>query len=209
MTILESSQDKVQQLCDLLHNQAIEPAQKQAREILAAAQRQADEIIQQARTSAAQIIIEATEKNKRAHEVADTALKQAAKQAVQTLRLEIENTLLAKNVHELATQVMSKEEIVAGLLKAYMGQISKQGIQANFVIEICQQTDIKKLSEILGAELMQSLKEGKLLQVLPHAGLKLQLRDRHLALDCSDSTLADLLMQFLRKDLRAKLFEQS
>lgn len=206
MKSLESNQEKVQQLCNLLQTQAIEPAQKQAREIVQEAKAKAAEIIAEAKYQAAALQAQAKAEMEKEKEVVESSLKQAARQAVIGLRKEIEDNLFGDRLAQLSKEVLSKEELLANLIKSYIQAVAKEGLSNSFSAFVANHQDSTRLAEAIGYELVSALREGKLVQTSLGGGFKLQLHDRHLTVDCTSEALTESLANYLRKDLRERLF---
>lgn len=206
MSNLPSSQDKLGQLCELLQNRAIEPAQIQANKIIEDARREALRIIEEAKSQAQDLVLKTKTELAKEKEVAGSALKQAAAQAIARLRQEIENELVNKELGSLTRQTINAPSLIVDLLKQYLEMIKAKGWDKDFSVEISALPESKELATLIASECAQQLKEGRILSVLPEGGLRIKFHDRKITLDASESAICELLGQFLRKDLRTRLF---
>lgn len=203
---MDSAQDTVQQLCELLQSQALEPAQKQAQEIVEQAKSKALQILEQAQQQALATIQQAKAQIEQEQQIANASLKQAAKQVVQHLRQELEQTLFSDKIKEMSQEALSETKNLSQIISAYIQAIHDRGISADFSAQVCKNSNLEKLSEEVGQSAIAKLKEGHLLPVLPQNGVKIQLHDAKITIDASSNALEELLSQFLRKNLRERFF---
>jgi V/A-type H+-transporting ATPase subunit E len=206
MSILSSSQDKLQHLCELLKGQALEPAHEQAQKIVEDAKAEASKMIEEAMRQSKLLLDAAKAESNREKEVTCAALKQAGQQAIGRLRQEIETELVNKELTSLVRQTVSSPVVVVDLLKKYLEMLHEKGWDKDFSVEISKLPEAKELAGLIAAECSHQLKEGRVLSVLPEGGIRLKLHDRKMTLDASESAVCELLGQFLRKDLRTRLF---
>ena len=90
MKSLEDGQKKIQQLCELLKKDAVEPAKKEAEAIIEEARIKAQEMIEEAEQQIHKNREEARKAIDQEKNVFQSFMAQSAKQALESLRQEIE-----------------------------------------------------------------------------------------------------------------------
>ena len=93
MKTLDKGQDKIQKICNVLRQETIEPAQKQAETIVAEAKERAHKIQVEAEKEAEKLHEDARAAIEKEKNVFDSSLSQAVKQSLETLRQEVETAL--------------------------------------------------------------------------------------------------------------------
>jgi vacuolar-type H+-ATPase subunit E/Vma4 len=91
-------------------------------------------------------------------------------------------------------------------LKKYIELIQAKGWDKDFSLEIAKTPEADQLIEHILSECSSKLKRGQIIAGLHEGGFRLKLHDKRMTLDASDSALAELLGQFLRKEWRTRLF---
>ncbi len=203
MNDLKSSKNKIQEICDLIKRDTLEPAREEADRLIAEAEKSAEKIVSDAKQQAAEIVEQARKQAKKDKEILQSNMNQAAKQAQEALRQEIETNLFQKLLGEKVANALCDEPSLAKLVTSLVAAIEKQGMGASLELIIPQCVDSKKLAEEIGQEALQRIKmESQPLK----GGFKLILKDEYLTLDMSDQTVAQLLGSYVRKDFRDLFF---
>lgn len=206
MSSLPSSHDKLQQLCEVLQGQALEPARLEAQKIVEEARLEAARLLEEAKFHSDNMLQKARDEVSREKEVAEASLKQAAQQAVARLRQEIESHLVSEEILKMTRQALSDSSTVSNVLKKYLDMLREKGWDKDLTVEISSTSEFKELAHSIIAQCAGRLKEGCVLPVLSEGGLRIRLHDRKVILDASESAVTELLSQFLRKELRTRLF---
>jgi V/A-type H+-transporting ATPase subunit E len=203
---IDLAHDRVQQLCDFVELQALEPAKRQAHDLIEDARRQAQEIIQQAKHQA-NLIAELQAKDLiQDRKVAESALKQAGKFAVQRLRQEIEENLFNSKIKQMACTPFENHQVLTQLIQNYVEMLKQNGVSQDFSVMISSKLSQQQLTHELNESILGQLREGQLLAVLPNAGFKIQLHDKKVIIDVTDAALEEILIQYLQKDFRENFF---
>ena len=201
-----SFEDKIKNISDYLKSSVINPAENEKAAIIASAKTEADKIIADARAEAAKLIDEAKIKAKHEEATLESALRIASKKALDVLKSAIENELL-KNAADLSVKsALSSADVVkplvSELIKAYVSSGYKDEA------EIVLSDDLKKnLSEFAKGEISKSAeKKLSLSDSKISGGFSLYLKDKKLSLEFSDESVASLLSDQLRSEMRKYLF---
>jgi len=201
-----SFEDKIKNISDYLKSSVINPAENEKAAIIASAKTEADKIIADARAEAAKLVDEAKIKAKHEEATLESALRIASKKAIDVLKSAIENELL-KNAADLSVKsALSSADVVkplvSELIKAYVSSGYKDEA------EIVLSDDLKKnLSEFAKGEISKSAeKKLSLSDSKISGGFSLYLKDKKLSLEFSDESVASLLSDQLRSEMRKYLF---
>ncbi len=206
---LETSDEKVQKICDALKRETLEPAQQEAQSIIIESQRHAEEIVAEAREEAARLLKEARAIVEQEKNVFHSSLQQAARMSMESLKQEIERNLFNPELHEAIVRHTSSPDLVAKLLSAIVGALEKEGLAANLTALIPSTVSAKEVAHFLSHSILEKLKERGLHLGEFQGGAKVRIEDRKMILDISDREIQELLSRYVRKDFRALLFGES
>ena len=206
MKTLERGQDKIQKICDIIRRETIEPAKQESQTILMEATQKAEEIIQEAENQAEQLIKQARHQIEQERNVFNSSLQQAAKQAVEALRQELEKKFFNEELQTLLDQKLSNPDMIANLLNAIVKAIEKEGLATEIGAVIPRNVSSEQVVALLLQEVKNKL-SGKPLEVGNFkGGVQVKLRDKKMTLDITDQTIKELLGNYVRKDFRNALF---
>lgn len=201
-----SSHEKIQQLCQVLERDALEPAREKAAAIVEEARKEAAAIVQQAHEEATRVAHAAQEAAKQERATLEGALGQAARQALTRLRGAIEEELLRKGVASMLKESLQEEKVMTGALKMLFASLAKEGYEGDVQLLLHESLDADKLLEEMEGEASAKLKSELELVKMAKGGVILRLIDQHLAIDCSDEALQELFCTYLRPHFRQKYF---
>lgn len=209
MQNLESTEEKVQAICHRIKEEALEPAKKQAAEIILEAKKEKEKLIAEAQEQANQIIEESRRAQEKQKQVFESSLVQAARQAISVLQEKIEKSLFDSNVNQLIDEYLSQDQVVGQLLAAIIHAVEKQGLDVNLNVEVPKSINKKELLSVILARCEAQLKEGDIALNEIQGGCLVTLRNKNITLDMSDLAIKELLSTYLRKDFRHYLFQES
>lgn len=203
---MEQGHEKLQKICEILRDEAIEPAQRKAQEIVEDAEKQAIRIVEEAKAQAKKTIDEAKAVIEAERAIFSASLSQAGKQAVEALRQEIEKTFFHDELYQKLEKHLRRPEMIAELMRAIIHAIEKSGMSNRLAAEIPKELAIEEVNAYLGQEMLNKLAQGTVQLGSFGGGVKVRLCDRHIALEITTESLLELLMPFLRKGFRNLLF---
>lgn len=204
---LEKGKDKIQQICDILKNETLQPAKEEAAEILEGAKAEAARIVQQAKAQAEKIIHDTRLEMEKERAVFNTALQQSAAQCVESLKQTIQNQIFNTEIEQLIQKEAKEPQVVAKIVEAIIKAIQKEGVDISLSAIIPAAVSVDEVNRILGQELVNRLREKSVVLGTFAAGAQVKLHNKQLMLDISDQVLKELLGNFLRKDFRKLLFQ--
>jgi V/A-type H+-transporting ATPase subunit E len=206
MKNLENRQEKLQKISDELKAKALEPAQKEATQILADAKREANDIINEAKKQADQLLEKALKDIKQERSVFDSSISQASKQSIEALKLSIEDKFFSNELEKLVKEATSDKEVIAKLINAIVGAIEKQGLEADLSAVIPRAVSTDEVNALLGKHILSKLQNQTVEVGNIDGGVLVKLKGKHLTIDMSDKSLKELLANYVRKDFRKHLF---
>lgn len=207
MKTLEDSQKKIQQLCELLKKDAVDPAKREAEGILDEAKAKAQEIITEAEKQAHQLHETARKEIEQERNIFQSFMAQAAKQSVESLRQEIEKKFFKSELSQLVKQQTSDPKIIARLIEVVLTAIQKDGISANLSAVVAQSIPSKEVNALLAQNLLAQLREKSVVLGNFSGGIQVKVHDKDLTLDITDEALVELLNTY-RKGFRELVFSQ-
>lgn len=209
MTVKENGQDKIEKICDLLKREALEPAEQQGRRIIEDAKIEAQKIIANADSKADELIKEAMKKIANETAAGLVALQEAHKQAIESLKQDIERKLFSPTLHSFVIEGSNGPGEIAALIKALAEAVVKEGTSSDFAAVVSSKVHVGTLNQAIGQEILNRLRD-KSVQIGEMAGgMQMKLIDKKVTLDISDQALVELLGRHLRKDFRDKIFAKT
>ncbi len=207
MKTLEDSQKKIQQLCELLKKDAVDPARKEAEAILDEAKAKAKEIVSEAEKQARQLHEAARKEIEQERNVFQSFMAQAARQSVEALRQEVEKKFFKSELGQLIRRQSSDPKIISRLIEAVISAIEKEGLSANLSAVIPQAVPAKEVNALLAQNMIDQLQEKSVVLGNFGGGIQVKLHDKEVTLDITDEALVELLNTY-RKGFRELVFSQ-
>ena len=206
---METGKDKVKKICDVLRRETLEPAKKQAEEIISHAQQEAERMVEEARLAIQQMEYEARQEIERQKTVFQSSLAQACKQAVGALKHSIEEKLFNPELLHLISKQMKDPELLAKLTRAVVEAVEKEGLEANLSVYVPAAVPAKAINALLGSEILERLKEKSVLIGPLTGGIEVKLHAENITVDISDAALKEIIALYIRKDFRELFFNQN
>ncbi len=207
MKTLEEGQKKIQQLCELLKKDAVEPAKKEAESIIEEARNQAQQMIYDAEQHIHKIREDARKAIEQERNVFQSFMAQAAKQTLESLRQEIEKKFFKSELHHQVSQQTSDPKVIAKLVDVVVAAIEKEGISADLSAIVSKSVSVKEVNTYLVESMVAKLREKSVVLGNFDGGIQVKLHDKQMVLDVSDDALVDLLNNY-RKGFRELLFQK-
>ena len=206
MRPLEKADDKVEKICNALRRETLEPAQEQAKTLLAEAEQQRERILHDAQEQAKQILATARRQSDQERALFQTSLHQAGKQAIELLKQQIEEALFNPALAKLIDKETNNPTAVAQLIKAIVEALQRDGLAADVTALVAKSVSPDEVNRQLGQEILDSLQNNSVAVGDFDGGVKVKLHAKRLTLDISDEALQELLATFLRDHFRPFIF---
>ncbi len=206
MKSLEKGQDKIQKICDQLRRQTLEPAKQEAAKIVEEAKQQAACLQEEAMRQAELLLKQAQRQIEQERAVFHSSLQQAAKQALEGLRQEIEQKLFNQELEKALNESLSDPTIIAKCINGMIQAVEKEGLATDLAAIIPEQISPLDVYGLLLDRVKKRLNKQPLEVGSFQGGAQLRLVDRKMTLDLSNQAIKELLAHYLRKDFRAFIF---
>lgn len=207
MESLETGKDRVKKICDVLKRETLEPAIREAEEIVIHARAEAEKIVDKAKKKASKMIEDAQSEIDRRQNVFQASLSQACRQTVDTLKQQIEEKLFNPKLKEVLTQKTADPKIIAKLIETVIKAIEKEGIKTDLSVVVPASIPAREINALLTKEILEKLRE-KSVQLGPmKGGIEVKLHDEKVTLDLTDKALKELVGDYIRKDFREFFYQ--
>lgn len=203
---LEKGPEKIQKICDLLKKETLEPAKLEAESIIAQAREEAARIIQEAKHEAEQLNARAHESIEREKNVFQASLTQASRQCIEALRQSVESEFFNSQLLELIDSQVKDPAVIANLIKGILAALEKEGTDVDLSAVIPRTVSVEAVNSLLGEGVLKKLREHKVISGNILGGAQVKLHGKELTLDLSDSTMKELVANYVRKDFRKWIF---
>ncbi|MEG0037052.1 MAG: hypothetical protein RSB82_03310 [Victivallaceae bacterium] len=201
------SDSKLKKICDVLRDKTLQPAEKEAEEILAKALLEAEEIVLTAKNRAHDILESAKKEVSSKLEEGKASLRQSGKRVLDFLKQTVEERFFKASLVRVLEAIGSMPDVAARLIEVLISAVEKEGITGNLTAFISANLSPRKVNELIGKEFLDKLdSEGVVLGNFL-GGVRLKVQERDVILDLSAESLKHLLVRFLQKDFRDMVFE--
>lgn len=199
--------EKIKKICDVLREETLEPARKEAQQIIASAQEQADQLIAQANQEIEKLHSNAKAAIEQDFSAFHSSLRQAAKQGLEQLRQTIEQTFFNEHLPTLIEKEMENPSLIADLINAVVKALEKEGLAADLIALVPQKISIRQLNELLLQDVLNKLNHHSVAIGDFNAGVQLKVKNKKMSIDISEGALKELLgTNMFRKDFRKIVF---
>lgn len=202
---LESGSEKVQEICELIKRETLEPAKEEAQRIITKANVQADEVIKQAHQDADDILVNLKKELEKQQKVADASIELAIKQGKAKLRQEI-TALFSQELSSLITKEMQQTQVIAKIIEAVINAVEKEGMSTKLRAVLAKNASKDEIIAMLSSTIQQKVEEGGIELGHFHGGVMLKLVDKKMCIDMSDEAVTQLLADYCSDELREKIF---
>jgi V/A-type H+-transporting ATPase subunit E len=202
----ETGKDKVKKICEVLRKETLEPAQKEAFELLQKSREEAEAIIAAARKEAEVLRAEARKEIERKKAVFDASLKQASQQAIESLKQVIMDKLFNPMLAEWLSKPLQETKTLAKLIETIVAAIEKQGIEGDISAYVATSVPAREVSSLLAPKVLERLREKGVLAGGFAGGVEIKMHKANITLDMSENAMRELVASYVRKDFRSMLF---
>lgn len=208
MKTLDRGQDKVKEICQALKKQTLEPAEKEAVEIVEKAKEEAEKIVRAAHLEAKEIIEKGKSSLMEEKKVFSSNLDQAGRQALALLRQDVENTLFNQELGSWLKEGSAQAGSVAKVIEAIVEALQKEGVKADLLAYIPNTLSAEEINQELGHAIVSKLQKESVSVGNFSGGAKVRMDGKKITIDISDQALKEMLSAYVRKDFRKHLFHE-
>lgn len=198
--------EKLKELLEKINQEGIKQAEDKARAIESKAKEDADKILKDAKVKSQEIIEDAEAEAQKTREATEIALKQASRDLILSLKVEIKK-ILNKIIATETAKAMSSDELASILERLIEKFIEKKGGSSDIKV-LLKEEDLKKLKDTFISKLKEDLKVG--IEFRPssniNAGFFISFDKGKSFFDFTDEGLQEALCSYLNSEL-ARLFK--
>lgn len=194
---------KIKDITDYLKNSVLTPAEKEKESLLVQAREQAEKIVKEAEQQAAEIVANARKEAESVRHTAESALKIAAKQAVDKLKLSLEKEVLQFTAQKPVKDALHQTAIIKDFITEIIRQYADKG---SFSIALSPELK-QQLASFVEEEIRRQGTSGiRLSSEKITSGFAIIFDNGVLRYDFTEEALTELLTEFVRPELRRALF---
>ena len=152
--------DKIQKLTEKIYREGISKASLEAEEIIASAKKEAQEIIEKAKNKELEIETNAIKKADELKKTTLAEIKLASRQAINSLKHEIENIIVTKQLTIPLKSAFSKSDFIEELIFLVVNKWNPQKSDENSLQLLLSENESAKIKEVFRAKGIAALNEG-------------------------------------------------
>lgn len=203
--VLETADEKVEQICQLLTKETLEPARQKAKDIVSEAEAQAKSIIKAAEEEAKELTEKSLAAMKGERKTFDSTIKLAHQQAITQLKDQIQQ-IFSEKLQASMQATTSKKENVASILSAMVEAVRKEGIKSDLKGVIPKTVKPEDLIEEMSQDVKTELQKNSIEVADIKGGAILKIEDKKLSVHMTDEAVGELLTNYISESLRDFLF---
>ncbi len=203
---IETGKDKIKRICDALRKETLEPAQKDAAEVIERAEAQAKEIVAAARQSVEAMKKDAAVEIEKKRNAFEGALRASAQKAIQSLKANIEEKLLQPALMALIRTKMQEPDVIGQLIDAIVLALKKEGTNADMSLYISSSVSVDAINARVSAKIIEQLREKSVLVAPFGGGIAVKLHKEKMTIELTDEAMCELVTQYIQKEFRALFF---
>ncbi|MBI3211110.1 MAG: V-type ATP synthase subunit E [Simkania negevensis] len=203
----DTGEEKVKKICEVIKEETLEPAKKEAQVILAKAQEEASRLIRQAHKEVERIAQDEKKRLEEDRSIFESSIHLACKKTLETLRQEIEEKLFNEELSHLFKKEMQNPHLIADLINAVVQGLEREGIDANLQAIIPSKVSAKEVNARLAQGILDRLTAKSVQLGEITGGAEVKVVDQHMTLEVSDEALKHLVASYVRDDFRSIVFQ--
>lgn len=203
---LETGKEKIQKICEAIRTETLEPAKQEADELIENAHLQAAEILRNAEKNAAELIKKAKEQIEEKEKIFQSSLQLASRQGVEVLKQKIEENLFDQTLDTLIKNETTEPKLIAKIIDSFMKAMIEKGLDEDFVALIPKEISPRMINSLLGKEILERLQGHSVAVGDFDGGAQIQIKDKHLTIDVSNTTVKELIARYIHRDFREMIY---
>ena len=202
-------QNKLQELTEKIYREGVSKGNEEAEIIISGARAEAEKILKEAEKEAEAIISDARKKAEEIMEKTLSGMKMSFRQAMNTLKQEVEEAILFKIAGDPVSGVFSDNSFVARLIEItaekWSHVINEEGIEISVPEEM-----MNDVEQYLETRTSKALKDGITLHPVKsmEKGFEIRPAGKEFKISVTESDFVSFLKEILRPKLAELLFEK-
>lgn len=204
--IQEKGSERVQQICDQIRKETLEPALQEAQEVISKARNEEKAILAKANKEASSLLDKTRAQIKKETEVFESSCRQAFDQVKERLQEEISSKLLEQAFHSLVGDQINKTESATHLVQALTSSINSHGQDKDFSIHLSKAIDSDALSKALAQHSKDTVEVQQGNIQLPN-GLSLNVKGDNYRIDVTSESVLELISPYISQRFKNMIFK--
>lgn len=204
-------ENKLEQLTQKLYNEGLEKGRSEADALTAAAKEQASKIVADAEAKAADIVKKAQQKAEDTAKNSQTEIAMASRQAINTLKKQIEELIVTKSVSAATSEVAADSAFIKDMLIAVAKSWNTQSggkVELKAMLPEAQKAGLEKMvSAAVQKELGGSMEIS--FDAATASGFKVMPKDGGFYVSFTEESFEALIKEYLRPAAAQMLFESA
>ena len=208
MKDLKTGHETIQRISDLLLQETLIPAKKEAELLIQEASDRAKRMVHEAEETCRKNFQEYQQKIALEENVFRASLLQSVNQSVEALKQKVEQKLFKPMLGTLIDQELQKPEVIADLIAAIVQAIQKEGLSTDIAALIPVHAKVDEINALLTQNVLQNLRRASVMIGSATSGVEVKLLDKKITIDMTGKAMQEIVTNFIRKDLRDFIFVQ-
>jgi V/A-type H+/Na+-transporting ATPase subunit E len=208
MDVHTISDERLAAICQMIRNETLDPALKEAEHIKQIAEREAARIRADAKQEAEKVLHEARVQLKEEKEAFEASLHLASEQLIGLLKEQIEKELFNPGIDHYLSDEFKDTTQIGTITRSVLEQLEKEGISGDLNVYIGKNLNKEELAAHILKDSLHKLAGHELRTGAFLSGVIIKAKDRHLSIEITPAAIRELLTPFLRPDFRRFLFNE-
>jgi V/A-type H+/Na+-transporting ATPase subunit E len=203
-----TSDERLAAICQMIRNETLDPAMKEAEHIKQVAEREAARIRSEARLQADQMLHEARIQIKEEKEAFEASLQQSSQQLLGLLKEQIERDLFNPGLDHYLSDEFKDTAKIGTLLNLILEELNKEGLSGDLAVYLGKAINKEEVARHILKEALQTLSTKALQFGNFSSGVVVKVQNQHLSIEITPDAIREMLIPFLRPDFRRFLFNE-
>ncbi|MFA6914956.1 MAG: V-type ATP synthase subunit E [Parachlamydiales bacterium] len=205
MKTLEDGRTRIQQISDEIRKNVIDPSKKESQKIIEEGEQRKAELIVEGQREKERLIKEAHNQIAQDKNIFESALEQASKQSIESLKQQITH-LFNSELQNMLSDSLSEPAIIASIIGALVKAIEKDGLDTDLVVVVAKSVNAEEVNKLLAKRVLQKLQKQSVEVGDISGGVKITVQGKNMSVSLTQDDIKKLLAEHLRKDFRKMIF---
>jgi V/A-type H+/Na+-transporting ATPase subunit E len=203
-----TSDERLAAICQMIRNETLDPALKEAEHIKQIAEREAARIRADAKQQAEKLLHEARQQVQEEKEAFEASLHQSSKQLLGILKEQIERDLFNPGVDHYLSDEFKDAIQIGALMNLILDELTKEGISGDLAAFLGKNLNKDEVVKHILKGSLDKLSMGEVRSGHFAAGVVIKVQNHHLAIEITPEAIREIIVPFLRPDFRRFLFNE-
>lgn len=207
MKTLEDGRTRIQQISDEIRKNVIEPAKVESANIVQEGEQRKADLIAEGQKEKERLIKEGHDQIAQDKNIFESALEQASRQAVESLKQQIEDSLFNTELQTMIAGGLTEPVVVANIIDVLVKAVEKDGLDTDLNVVIAKSVNPEEVNKILAKRILQKLQKQSVEVGDISGGVKIGVQGKNMSVSLTLDDIKKLLADHLRKDFRKLIFK--